>query len=434
MKKILIITYYWPPSGGSGVQRWMYFAKHLPEFGIQPYILTVDEKKASYKFIDRTLESKVAGLNVYKTNTLEPLRFYSKILGGDGQKNIPLGFSGEEKPNLFQKLSRYVRGNFFIPDARVGWNKFALYKAKEIIKNNSISTVITTGPPHSTHLIGLILKQELNVKWIADFRDPWTEIYYNKLLYRSSSSVKKDTGLEYKVLDNADMILTIGPSLKEHLQHRLKKNLDKFYFIYNGYDAEAFDEIIHNKEKEKFTICHIGILSESQPITPFIESLNKLINENYELKKILKLQFVGRVSPSIIREVREKLPGAEIELIEYLPHKKSLEYMMNADLLFNSLAEMENSKLLISGKLMEYIATGNPILCLGNPEGDAAKLLEEVADANVFDRKNNDGIYNFINYIFNKWKNNSNLIYKDHSRYSRRQTTKQLSELLIKQI
>ncbi|MDQ3019947.1 MAG: glycosyltransferase [Bacteroidota bacterium] len=430
MKKILVITYYWPPSGGSGVQRWMYFCQYLPEFGIEPYIITVDEKKASYKFIDKTFESKVKNLKVYRTNTFELLKFYSKIIGGGEQKNIPLGFSGEEKPNTFQKISRYIRGNFFIPDARIGWNKFALAEAKKIITENGIDTVITTGPPHSTHLMGLNLKKLLNIKWIADFRDPWTEIYYNKLLYRNNFSIKKDIALEYRVLNEANLVLTIGPSMREHLQQRLKKDNEKFYFIYNGYDLEAFKEIKQIKDKKKFTICHIGILSESQPISTFIDALKKAFSETNEMKKYVKLQFVGRVSPSIITEIKDNLPGIEVELVEYLPHKKSLEYMTNADLLFNSLAEMENSKLLISGKLMEYIATGNPILCLGHPEGDAAKLLEEIDDARVFDRNDKEGVYNFVNFIFNKWKISSNLIKKDYTKYSRHHTTQQLSELI----
>lgn len=163
MKKVLIITYYWPPSGGSGVQRWMYFCKYLKDFGIEPIVITVDEKKASYRNLDFSFCELVEDIEVYKTNTLEPLKFYSKIMSGDKNAAIPTAFAGESQPNYFQKISRFIRGNFFLPDARIGWVKYAVRMAKNVIANNDISYLITTGPPHSTHLIGLKLKKYFSI-------------------------------------------------------------------------------------------------------------------------------------------------------------------------------------------------------------------------------------------------------------------------------
>lgn len=431
LKKVLVITYYWPPSGGSGVQRWMFFCKYLPAFGIKPYVVTVKEEKASYKFNDNSFIENIKDTEVYKTNTLEPLKIYSKILGGDDHSNIPLGFSGEVRPSIFQKISRFIRGNFFIPDARVGWNIFAYKEAKKVIQKNKIDIVITTGPPHSSHLIGLRLKKNLKVKWIADFRDPWTEIYYNKLLYRSSFSKQKDAKLERMTIENADIVLTIGPSMKNLLQEKTVKQKEKFYYIYNGYESDLFKSIEGKKTtKDKFIICHIGIVSDSQPITSLLTALSLAYNNNKQIAGLLKLQFVGKVSPEIIKEIKEINPWLSLELIDYLPHKKAIEYMVNANLLFNSLAEMDNSKFLVSGKLMEYIATGNPVICLGDPNGDAAFLLKEFEDAEVFDRKNIDGIFKFIINIFNKWKINTNFKLNTNLKYSRFETTKQLSELI----
>ena len=187
MRKALIITYYWPPSGGSGVQRWMYFAKYLKDFGIDPIVVTVDEKKASYKYIDESFVELVKDIEVNKTGTWEPLKLYSKLTSGDSNAAIPLGFTGESRPTLFQKLSRAIRGNFFIPDSRIGWNCFAFKEAKKVISENKIDVIITTGPPHSAHLVGLKLKKYFDIPWIADFRDPWTGLYYNKFLYRFES-------------------------------------------------------------------------------------------------------------------------------------------------------------------------------------------------------------------------------------------------------
>jgi len=432
LKKVLILTYYWPPSGGSGVQRWMYFCKYLPEFGFEPIVITADEKNASYKFTDVSFLEKVKDIRVLKTNTLEPLKLYSKVLGGDPRSNIPLGFSGEDNPSFFQKLSRFIRGNFFIPDARIGWNIFAYPKAAKIIENENINIVITTGPPHSTHLIGLKLKNKFNINWISDFRDPWSDIYYNELLYRTKYSNERDKILERKVLQKSDMIVTIGPSMRDHLVEKLPEANGKIHFIYNGFDPDSFKDIRVSKRKDKFTVCHIGILSNSQPITSLLEALARFYSSDDPICKYLKLQFVGKVSPSIVREIKEKVAWTELELINYLPHRDTIQFMLNADLLFNSLAEMNESKLLISGKLMEYIATGNPILCLGNPDGDAAKLLRTLENSEVFDRSNIDGIHDFILNIFDKWKNNINLTNKVTLDYTRYETTKQLSQLIRK--
>ena len=179
MKKILIITYYWPPSGGAGVQRWLKFSKYLPEFGYEPVILSVDEKEASYAQLDYSLLAEInPGMAIHKTRTFEPYNLYRKL---SNKKEIPYGgFSNQKRITLFEKFSRFVRGNLFVPDPRKGWNRFAYKKAAELIRREQIEVVVTSGPPHSTHLIGRRLKRHFGVKWIADFRDPWTDIYYYK--------------------------------------------------------------------------------------------------------------------------------------------------------------------------------------------------------------------------------------------------------------
>ena len=196
MKKVLIITYYWPPSGGSGVQRWMYFAKYLPNFGVEPFVLTVNPVFASYKFIDESFLKKTESIRVFKTASSEPFNIYSKLIGKSKMEAIPQGFAGESNPGILQKFSRFVRGNFFIPDARKGWVKFAFNEAEKIIVREKIDLIITTGPPHSSHLIGLRLKKKFDIKWIADLRDPWTDIYYYKDLLHTKRSAEKDLKLE----------------------------------------------------------------------------------------------------------------------------------------------------------------------------------------------------------------------------------------------
>jgi len=418
------------------VQRWLYFCKFLERFGIKPFVITVDEKKASYKFIDKSFAEKVKHVEVYRTNTVEPLKIYSRLLSGDSSAEIPQGFAGESSPNIFQKISRFVRGNFFLPDARVGWNRFALKKAEEIIRREKIKLVITTGPPQSTHLIGLKLKKKMNVKWIADFRDPWTEIYYNSMLYKTSWAKKYEEKREKQVLNAADGVIAIGPGLRNLLQRKVGGSQpEKFHFVYNGYDQDAFEGLQRTPDKDHFTICHIGILSDNQPVTAFLNALQKfLLKHDNKISSSIRLKFVGKVSPGIMQEINMLVPGIEAEIISYLPHKEALIHMQNADLLLNSFAISAESDILVSGKLMEYIATGNPILALGNTNGDAASLLQTMAYAKIFERKDVNGISDFIENIYGHWKNGKSFEKLNTIQYSRLETTRQLATILNKYI
>jgi glycosyltransferase involved in cell wall biosynthesis len=434
MKKVLIITYYWPPSGGSGVQRWMYFCKYLKEFGIIPIVITVDETKASYRYYDESFNELVKNVEVHRTNTREPLKLYSKIVSGNNNSAIPIGFAGESEPNIFQKFSRFIRGNVFIPDARVGWVKYAFEKAKEIILKEKINLVITNGPPHSTHFAGLKLKEECNIQWLADFRDPWTDLHYNKYLYRTKWAQQKDARFEKEVLTKADGILTIGPSMKKHLM--VKGNIDasKIEFIYNGFDEDDFKNVEPSEKSEFLTISHIGMLSDSQPITSFLKALKYFYDTNHPICNHLKLQLIGNVSPKNLTDVQEIVPGLPLSHIGYVQKKTAIEYMLGSDLLLNSLAEMVNSELLISGKLMEYIATAKPILCLGNPNGDAAYLLKDYEKSGVYSRNDVEGMIAYLNKLFANWMNKTNFAVDavNVSQYSRYETTRQLSNILKK--
>jgi glycosyltransferase involved in cell wall biosynthesis len=430
------LTYYWPPSGGSGVQRWMFFSSYLPQFNIQPVIITVEPTYASYKFIDSSFGDRVSSLRVIRTKSKEPFNLYSKLTGKSKQEAIPQGFSGESDPTLIQKISRFIRGNFFIPDARIGWKKYATEAAEKLILDEKIDLVITTGPPHSTHLAGLYLKKKYNLKWIADFRDPWTELYYNKLLYRTTFARNRDRRLESDVINKADIVLSVGPSMLEMLKSKASESKSdpyKFRYILNGFDESVFNVASFNKDEKFFTILHLGVLSDNQPIDGFVDALKKISLEHPDYFKKFKLKLTGKVSPNIINAVRIKLPDLTLVISEYLNHKEAINEMVNADLLFNSLADAPESKYLISGKLMEYITTGNPVLCLGNPEGDAAKLLSISPDAVVIERYNKNAIFDFVFKVFIEWlngKRNSSLNILE--KYTRKNTTAELAQLINK--
>lgn len=421
-KKVLIITYYWPPSGGAGVQRWLKFAKYLPEFGIEPIILTVDPEYASYPQIDASLESDVnLDLKVFKTKSFEPLNLLSGLFG---KKNVPYGgFTNVNKKSFLQTILRFVRGNFFIPDARIGWNKYAYKKAKEIIAEYKIDTVITTSPPHSTQLVGLKLKKNLNINWIADFRDPWTDIYYYKDLLHTGLAKSIDKKKERKVLENADKVITVGESLKVALKRKVDK--EKFAIITNGFDEEDFSGF-EQVQQEKFTITYTGTLSDQYNISAFIEACKKLKSK----RKNFIIRFIGSVAESKLNEFREADLLNNIDIVNYVPHQKSIEYLYNSSALLLAIPDFEGNNGILTGKLFEYLASRIPIIGIGPINGDADEIISKCNGGKMFDYSSANEITYYLDSLFENWLIKNKLISKSYLKYSRQNLTKRLKEII----
>ena len=378
-KKILIISYYWPPAGGSGVQRWMYFAKYLKELGYEPIVITVDEKKASYPVLDPSLLRETPRIRILKTSTWEPLRWYSFLTSGDSQKGIP---QGEVKTlSLVEKVAAFIRGNYFIPDARKGWVRFALKEARKVLELEDVNHLITTGPPHSTHLAGIELKKQFKVNWWADFRDPWTDIFYNKFLYRTTKSISKDITLEKEVLKKADgIITTVAGKLLEQL--RFKVPGQKFLVIPNGYDDELIKSQKAANKKKDFHIVYTGVLTENQDYKPLLEVINKC-------SKFHKIHFslAGNINSNIIQKINAALPNVKVEYLGYIAHSSAIALMKSADLLLNFIFKGADNQM-ISGKLLEYIATEVPILSIGSPNSQAGQLLSKGSHSWMVEKNN----------------------------------------------
>ena len=426
--KVLIISYYWPPSGGSGVQRWMYFAKYLGEFGIEPTIITVKENQASYSSVDESLVQEIEHIRTFKTSTLEPIRLYSFLKSGNAKKSIPQGNVGGKKPGMIDKMARFIRANYFIPDARVGWNTYAFKKAKQLLQTEKFDFVITTGPPQSTHLVGLKLKKMMpNICWIADFRDPWTEVYYNDLFKRTKSNEAKDQKMELDVLQESDMVLTVGPSMQKLLQSKIENQKDKVKFIFNGFDETKIRKakVIAN---DIFTIAYIGTLSANYPYKSIVAAFNQ-IKETAENKKF-QINLAGKIEADVLADF--KALESESILINYhgiIAHNEALSLMKNADLLLLCLPVYEGSSIFVSGKLLEYVACNKPILGVFNPESDAGFLVENYTQGKVFLPENQLEIFNFIQDALN-----GNLTMKTYlrspSEFERKATAKELADLL----
>ncbi|NCC98673.1 MAG: glycosyltransferase [Bacteroidia bacterium] len=421
-KKILIITYYFPPSGGSGVQRWLKFVKYLPEFNVEPIVLTVDEHYASYPQYDDSLMVDVAkDLRVEKTKTREILSLYKKI---SPTKEVPYGgFSNEKKPNLFQKISRFVRGNFFLPDPRRGWNRYAYKKACEIIEQENIQTFITTSPPHSTQLIGLKLKKRFPaIKWIADLRDPWTEIYYNKDLYQTKLARYINKHYEIQVLKTADKIITVSESCKSMFEKKVDVK-GKINVISNGYDEDDFSNVETNKDNSNFVISYIGVLSPQYEIDTFIAAVKQL---SKTIKQKLLIRFVGQV----YQGSKDKLDnlGLKIEYVDYVPHKTAVSYMLSSDILLLIIPNISDNKGILTGKLFEYIAAKQQIALVGPVNGDAANIINKCGMNGVFAYGDSLSLSNFIEKVYN---NEICCLNYNSKYYSRKFLTEQLSEIIV---
>ncbi len=422
MKKVLIITYYWPPSGGSGVQRWLKFVKYFRDFGIEPIILTVAPEFAALPNIDESLEHEIpAGIEVHKTCAKSPFGFYKKIKKG----TIPnSGFAGEGKANLFDNLFRFIRGNFFIPDARIGWNKFAIEKARELIQLHALDTVITSSPPHSTQLIGLQLKKEFNLKWLADLRDPWTEIYYNKLLFRTNWAKKIDYRYEQACLQNADTLIVVSEDIKRRLGEARETILEKTHVIPNGFDEEDFShERTKNDAGIKY-ISYVGNLGLQYPIEEFLKTFSELVKVDEQWR----IRFVGNVSDVLITEIQKLGLEKWVEFTPYVEHKKAVEYMINSDLLLLIIPNTENNKGILTGKLFEYIATGNPIIYIGPEDGDALEILKRNTVNIALNSKEKEAV---IDFILNSNSNQQEVNPSSKNTFSRRNLTGEVAKLIL---
>jgi glycosyltransferase involved in cell wall biosynthesis len=431
MKKVLIITYYWPPAGGAGVQRWLKLCNYLLENNVQPVVITVDEKIASYALYDYTLEKELAPqIIVHKTNSFEVLNLYKRL---SPKKQIPYaGFTNENKSGLIQKFSKFIRGNFFIPDARIGWNKFALKKAKELIVEHGIKTVITTSPPHSTQLIGLELKKLFNIKWIADLRDPWTEIFYYNEFHHTHWAKRKDALLEKMVLEQSDAIITVSDFIKQRFILKTKQPIaSKINVIANGFDEKDFSNIPKSKSS-KFRMVYTGTLSNDYPVDLILDVLNKF-SSNSVFQEQFVLDFYGNANLSI-QEKFKSIPDLKINFHSHVSHNQSILELCGSELLLLIIPSANNNKGILTGKLFEYLAAKKNILAIGPKDGDAAKIIEECFAGKMFDYKDSVGVFNYFKDEFSEFLENGQVQtfhnLSEIKKYSRSFQAKQLVDII----
>jgi glycosyltransferase involved in cell wall biosynthesis len=418
--KVLILTYYWPPSGGAGVQRWLKFSKYLPEFGWEPIILTVDPEYAAYPVTDFSLNNDLPStIKVFTT----PATNYFSIYRKDKSKIPTAGFANNIDNSVKGKIFRFVRGNFFLPDPRRGWNKFAVRKASELIRDEGITHIITTSPPHSTQLIGLKLKKRFpGIKWIADLRDPWTDIYYYRQFYPTILSKSIDERYEKCVLRKADKIITVGESLKAVFSYKGKGISEKTFVVTNGYDESDFNLTPH-APPVKLTITYVGTLSDIYPVEALVKALKMLA----ESGKDFTMRFVGTISDKSKDMLLADIPRSYLEFLPYMAHNEAIRYMMSSSFLVLIIPLHSSNKSIITGKLFEYIASGIPIVYIGPQDGDAANIIRSAMSGGIFNYNESDQIYNFILTPYTNQVAKSD---NDKLHYSRKNLTGNVADIL----
>jgi len=427
MKKVLIITYYWPPSGGAGVQRWLKFIKYLREYGWEPIVYTPENPEAPAT--DNSLLKDIpADLTVIKQPIWEPYNLYKGFIGQKKEEKINAGFLTEKKkPGLAEKISVWIRGNWFIPDARKFWIKPSIKFLSEYLRQHPVDVMISTGPPHSMHLIALELKKRVNIPWLADFRDPWTTIdFYDKLMLTRASD-EKHKRLELEVLKNADAVVAIGWNMAEALRKIIDRKIE---VITNGYDEDDFSKREINLD-EKFTIRHIGAMNADRNPKMLWVAINELLAENENLRKDLRIEFIGKTDYSVQSDLDTFTLSPYFTKTGYLPHEKIAEMMQTSQVLLLALNNTPNTLGVISGKLFEYIAAKRPILAIGKENGDAARIIRETGAGTVCDFEDKVKVKTEIGRMYELFRQKSlNTTTSYTTAYSRKALTGNLAKLL----
>ena len=424
MKRVLIITYYWPPVGGSGVQRWVKFSKYLPAEGWQPVIYTPSNPDLGS--VDESLLNDIpAEAQVLKTRIFEPYGIYRKLTGSKGQIKIEPNPGTDSGRSLLKRFSLWVRSTFFMPDPRCLWIGPSVRFLKKYLKEHPVDMIVSTGPPQSMHLIARKVSLATGIPWIADFRDPWTRIFYFKHLLLSPWARKKHHELEQKVLDDATAIVAVSPLVQADFAAMTSTPV---HLVTNGYDPE--DYIIPAQRDEDFTMVHTGLLTaEGNPVELW-NALSSKCREDDGFASRFRLILAGKTDASVLESIHKAGLGDYLDDFGYIDHDKAVLLQRCAYALILPIREEPETKAILPGKLFEYLAARRPILGVGTGEGAMAAVLKETGAGRIFDWDDRTGISEYVDILWDAFKKGDSMTSDaDIEKYSRRMTTKKMAEI-----
>lgn len=411
MKRVLFITYYFPPSGGSGVQRGLKMVKYLPEAGWRPLVLTVHPDQAAYPDLDPAMLTDVPeGTHVERTASWDPYSMYARMMGKKKSDVVGVGFLGADHASFKERFARWIRANLFLPDARVGWVRHAVRAGRRLAAEPGFDAIVSTGPPHSVHLIAERLAQETGVPWIADLRDAWPDPAYQHMLPTGRWAKRRDQAMRNRVLREATARVAVTEDLANHMATAVEA---PFSVIRNGFDP---DDIRHSPDvpsgwrqewKEDFLVVHTGNLSPARDPEPLWHVLGE--SGATERWPRLRLVFVGNVDPAVLHEAVRSVGPERVYHVPYVPHADAVAWMKVATLLLLPINRVMGSAGIVTGKIYEYIASGRPILAFGQPGGEADGLLRESAAGVLLDYTDTAGLRALLDQHYAAWNTGSSI-------------------------
>ena len=432
--RVLIITYYWPPSGGAGVQRWLKFSKYLRDYGWEPVIYTPENPEAPS--IDDSLTQDIPeDIEVIKLPIVEPYSAYKRFVGMKQGDKVNAGFLQEkEKPGFAENFAIWLRGNLFIPDARRFWINPSVKFLKKYLSEKPVSAIVSTGPPHSMHMIAYHLHKKLNISWLADFRDPWTGIdFYHQLKLTKLADTLHHT-MEKKVLKSADSVVVVSNQMVTDFQALWER---EYKLVTNGYDEQDFMPLSQDQLDTKFSISHIGSLNAARNPEMLWNVLARMAKENAAFAEALQIKLVGKVDINVLKSIAKFGLTKYLYRVDYLSHKDAMLEIQKSQVLLLLINNTPNAKGILTGKVFEYIGSGRPILCIGPENGDAAEILNESQAGQTADYENETGMHAVLTDYFTRFseqrlENNAGNLLK----YSRRSLTAEIASVLneIKEI
>ena len=424
MKRVLVITYYWPPVGGSGVQRWVKFAKYLPSEGWQPVIYTPSNPDMGS--IDESLLSEIpAEAEIIKRPIFEPYGIYRKLTGSKGQIKIEANPGATGGKSFLKRLSLWIRSNFFMPDPRCMWINPSVRFLKKYLKEHPVDIIVSTGPPQSMHLIARKVSLSTGIPWVADFRDPWTKIFYFKHLKLSRLARRKHFELEQKVLDDATAVVAVSPLVQADFAAMTSTPV---HLVTNGYDESDYIDTV--EPDDGFNIVHTGLLTaEGNPVELW-KALGEKCRTDAEFASSFKLTLAGKTDTAVLDSIRQAGLGEYMTNLGYIDHDKAVQQQRKASVLILPIREEPETKAILPGKLFEYLAARRPIIGVGTGEGAMATVLKETGAGNIFDWDDSAGISEYVDSLWNAFKAGGVITPDaDIEKYSRRMTTRKMVEL-----
>ena len=435
MKKVLIISYYWPPTGGSGVQRWVKFAKYLPSEGWQPVIYTPENPEQLA--VDESLAAEVPeAAEVVKTRIIEPYELYKKLLrrSGHSKEAVEVNPVNAQNKSLLQKAAMWVRGNLFRPDPRCLWIGPSVRFLKKYLSEHPVDLIVSTGPPQSMHMIGLRLSRETGLPWIADFRDPWTKIFYFKHLSMTPATERWHKKMEKKVLDEASAVVAVSPLVQQEFQAMTDTPVE---LITNGFDECDFSSEpcteAYGGASQEFTITHTGLFAADGNPTVLWDVLAEKCHADEAFRKLLRIKLIGKTDDQILKALKDRGLDSSLINMGYQTHSVAVEQQRQASVLILPLRKEPEYRAVLPGKLFEYLASQRPILGIGQPDGAMAMIVNETGTGTVIDWNDKEGISQYIEQCWKRHlEGRLSSDGADLSRFTRRSLTRRMAGLFDK--